>query len=140
MLHNISWADYITAIGLAMLLYYIAVILLYYRDEAIGFIRREPSPLSPGTSTLAQQAASKEEIFDGLESVVADLITVLRKAGKDASKEEVLSQLRQRLENYAGLPHPAFRKVINNNIITHAAAHCGLQFDERELNQVWDSI
>lgn len=139
MLHNISWSQYIITIGILMLLYYIAIILLYYRDEAIGFIRKGPTSISPGSNTNTEKATDREEIMDGLDSTVADLAGILEKAGTTLSRQELLRRLHHRLSSYAGLRHPAFRIAINNYIITHAKNLCKQTFSSEELNTTWDN-
>jgi hypothetical protein len=141
MLEKISWGDYFTAIICVAFLYYVAVILLYYRSELQSFLQR--SATKPGTGQTDNDTAGtvKDQAFSGLEdNTITDLRGILEKAGKGASKDELLERLNQRLAGYAGLRHPAFRTAIKNYIKAHALDLCGLDISGDELESTWAKL
>jgi hypothetical protein len=94
MLEKISWGDYFTAIICVAFLYYVAVILLYYRRELQSFLQRNAT--KPGTGQTDNNTAGtvKDQAFSGLEdNTITDLRGILEKAGKGASKDELLERL-----------------------------------------------
>ncbi len=134
MLSNVSWEEYLAAVGTLLLLYYLVIGIRYYRKEIKNLLKGK---IKTGDNTRSEKSA--EEIsFEELEAVVFDLrYAVLDKAGKNTSKPELLRQLAGRLEHYAGLRKPAYRAAINNAIIQHAKDSCGIVFTEEELNEAW---
>jgi hypothetical protein len=144
MLNNVSWGQYFSGVILIVVLYYIFIALLFYRDEIQSLL--QPKISFPGSGQLNYQKADhtvtqkeSDEATDGLQQVVSDLRGILE-AGKEASKEELLRQFSHRLVNYAGLRLPAFRAAIANYIITQAKEICGVSFSEQELAAEWDAL
>lgn len=130
MLSNITWGAYFTFVAIALLLYYTTIVMIFYRGE-MGSILRSTKLLPPGQGN-GDAPASRPE-YEGLEPVVADLKSILEKAGKGAEKGAVLPLLLSRLASYGGLKHPAFRIAIINYLVRNAAAICDISFSEQEL-------
>lgn len=142
MLSNISWRNYLIGVGILLVLYYLAVLLKFYRKDIrrlfstkINLFQRKEQNLSVG------DAEEEKAAFEELKAVVEDLgHAVLEKAGKEATKEELLEQLRRELANYAGLRKPAYRTAVNNYIIRNAQTICGVVFSEKELDAAWETL
>lgn len=134
MLSNVSWTEYLAAVGALLILYYLVIGIRYYRKEIKNLLKgRMKTGHTAGVEKMAEEIS-----FEELEAVVFDLrYAVLDKAGKNTTKPELLKQLAGRLENYAGLRKPAYRAAINNAIIQHAKDSCGIMFTEEELNEAW---
>lgn len=144
MLNNVSWGQYFASVILILILYYLVVALLFYRDEIQSLLQPKISPTGSGqqqksNADTKDKLREPDEAFDGLEVVISDLRGILE-AGKEASKERLLGQLSGRLASYAGLRHPAFRAAINNYIVTHAKEISGAAFSEQELSAAWDRL
>ncbi|WP_029274606.1 hypothetical protein [Pedobacter borealis] len=139
MLNNLTWGTYFTAVIAILAIYEAAIMLLFYRAEITALLQRRSTSAGNNNNDNKKTEAfpGKDEIFEGIDSVVAGLRDILAKAGKDASKAELLSRLSKRLENYAGLQHRVFGPAINNDIIAHARKLCGVNFSIEELNNEW---
>ncbi len=133
MFNNISWKEYIGTMALVLAVYYLFIGIRYYRKNirtsfSVRFRRRQHSNVA-ATDT------------DELDSIVFDIrYAILEKAGMNASKQELLRQLCERLENYSGLRKPAFRVALNNAIIQQAKDNCNVDFSTAELDDAWDWI
>ncbi len=79
--------------------------------------------------------------FDELERLVTEIRhSILDKAGKNISKEALLAQLSERLNNYGGLRQPAYRVALTNFIIEQSENICGVSFSEEELEEAWEKL
>lgn len=142
MLSKFTWSDYLGAMGVLVLIYYVVIAALYYRTEIknilSGKFKFRTKNISDGNAAPGEL---EEADFDELEAVVADLKrSTLEQAGLNATKDQLLLQLKQRLASYDGLRRPAFRVAVNNYIIQHSKEICGVAFSERELDAAWDSL
>ena len=141
MLGKISWSNYLEAVALLIAGYYVVIGILYYRAEIKqilnGKFKRKQKISGDDTAPGEMEAAD----FDELEAVVADLKNdVLEQAGKEATKDQLLLQLQQRLANYGGLRRPAYRVAINHFIIEKAKDICGVAYSEDELEAAWRKL
>lgn len=124
MLEAITWKQFIIGVASATFLWYVAVILIYYRKELIAFIRRSPG--------------NEDASYDELEDLVLEIRhSILEEAGKDATKQELVELLKARMVSYSGLRVPVLRDALNNRIIKDAEEICGVSFSEQELEQAW---
>jgi hypothetical protein len=129
MLNELSWGDYLAAVGLLLALYYTGVGILYYREEIKNL-------LSPKQNTSLQgdpAPISVDEAFEGLEAVAKKVDSILERAGKGASKTMLLPELKQALANYGGLRIPAYKAAVFNHIIHQAKEICGAGISAQEL-------
>lgn len=136
--NGISWSTFLLTAGTVTVTYYGVIGALYYKKEI--------STLLSGKRGASDEMDQKEMeggdgSFEQLEAVVLDLRSnILEEAGQTVSKEDLLGRLQNRLTNYDGLRHPAYRAAVNNFIIRDAAASCGVDFSEEELNSAWEAI
>lgn len=141
MLEQITWSSYWIAALILLVIYYLVVGLIFFREDiAKGMKRHLVAGRSSGEEQDEEETASGEDGFNELESIVTKIKGTLEEAGKEASKEELLVKLGEILAGYSGLDTPAFRVAINNYIIGHAEKKCAVDFEEEELNQYWQQI
>ena len=131
MFSNVSWKEYIGAMTLLLAVYYLFIGFRYYRKNILVLL----------SGRFRRQQHSHDADTDELDSIVFDIrYAILEKAGMNASKQELLRQLCERLENYSGLRKPALRVALNNAIIQQAKDNCGVDFSVAELDDAWNWI
>ena len=142
MLNKFTWSDYLSAVAIAVLIYYMVIAALYYRTEIKDIISGKTRLRRKEISDDDTAPGEMEEAdFDELEAVVAGLKrSTLEQAGTDANKDQLLRQLKQQLANYDGLRRPAYRVAVNHYIIQHAKEICGVAFSEEELDAAWKTL
>lgn len=140
---NISWGQFLAILAALLIIYYTIVAIFFYRKETINLFRKK-SATGGNEGNIEKVSKQEERINDGtidlLEAVVADLHGILVKAGKEAGRRELLRQLSERLANYAGFRHPAFRAAIINYVVKNADSLCGESFSADELEQQWQDL
>lgn len=135
MLEQISWGDYMTATGVALSCYYAAVGLGFYRQEIRDFVVARKNAAAPGSKTTTGTGTTGKEIFlfESPETLLRDIDSILAAAGKQASKQQLLPQIQQRLASYTGLREPAYRNAVFNHIIQQSEKLCGLRISVQDL-------
>ncbi len=141
MLEAISWKHYIIAVLCFTFIWYVAVILLFYRKQLRDFIYRSGKGKAGSQNTAEDLSENYDDSFEELEDMVNKIRhSILLKAGKKASKDELLEQLSALLASYSGLRRPAYRIALNNYIIQNAESLCGVLFSEQELEEAWQQL
>lgn len=142
MFHLISWREYVISLVILLAVYYVVVAAFCYRREIASLMKdktrqREKNPIENNS-------------IEDLEKVVSEVNGILVAAGKEAGKSKLLTQLKERLANFAGLrqsadakawaDRPAYRVALTNYIIRYAKTFCGVAFSEQELEQLFTPI
>ena len=140
MLSNVSWSEYLVGLVVLLSFYYLFLGATYFREN----IKKVLSGKLPGKNNAEpgeSKVVTNVSTIEDLEALTDDLrYAILERAGKQAGKAELLTQLSEYLANYTGLRQPAFRFALTNYIIVHAKEICGVVFSEEELNRAWDTL
>lgn len=145
MLESITWKEFLTAAALGTTAWYAYVGIAHYRKD-IGMLFKRKNKydkqiIKESTDTGESEEEQEGSAFAELEMVVMGIRhSILEKAGKEATKEALLTQLQQELAAYEGLKKPAFRIAINNFIMSNANEICGISFSEDELDEAWSKL
>jgi len=127
MLEAITWKQYLSCLAAGVSVYYL-VIGIYFNKQKIARLL---------TGRTGQHKGSLAE----LEELVTEIRhSIFEEAGKEITKEELLSRLAGRVVHYDGLRSPALRYALNNNLIAGAEELCGVTFSARELDEVWERL
>lgn len=136
MLKAISWKAFLIALVVLVIVYYLVVLLRYFRKEINSFVSAKGK-----AENKFKERPVTETSWDELEMVVHDLrYGVMERFGADADKEMLLNALKQRLISYQGLKKAAFHVAINNFIITNAKEINGVIYSVEELDDAWESM
>ncbi len=129
MLNELSWGDYLAAIGVLLAIYYTGVGILFYRTEIGNLIASRTRTSFKGEPDLPPAG----EAFEGLEDIAKETSSILERAGNGASKTVLLPELKQALADYGGLRIPAYKAAVFNHIIHQAKEICGVGISADEL-------
>lgn len=142
LLKNISWIQYLSVASALIIIYYLAVALLYYRAKLIRAFkgRQLPDPYSDEQVDDDSPDQHTGELTEELENTVEDIAHRILVAGNMATKQELLVQLKARVADFGGLSRPAYRYALNHFITGKAKENCGVDFSEEELEEAWDSL
>lgn len=138
---NITWSDYLLAIGAAVVVYYAVVLLLYFRKglgQKLQYKHQRQVNDVPGEEKRSN--GNPQELIEDLELTTQDIGHSILVPGNEATHDELLEQLKVRVANFGGLSRPGYRYALNNYIIEKAKKNCGADFSEEELEEAWDSL
>lgn len=146
MFSKISWYSFITTITILLVIYYIAIAILYYRNDIMRLFKdgfKKPAPgNSPGTSELSALSEKNSKADPTLFAQVHELMDELKNIFFEADaqhfqKEELLMALQSKLKHYSNLKTTPFQIAINNHISQSASSICNTTFEESDLRQLW---
>jgi hypothetical protein len=138
MLSNVSWGQFLTGVGLLLVVYYLVICAGYLRKDIAAFLSKLQKR---GNSANDANTTSEKLTVEQLERIVDDLRpNVFGYLGHSASKEEILNLLQTRLSGNPALNNKPYRYALGNAIVQLAAEMCGVEITEQDLTTLWDKI
>jgi hypothetical protein len=129
MLQGISWSTYLESAAVLTAIYYTAVAIVFYRNEIKPLLQLQAKTVTNADTGSSDDTAA----FENLESLVHEIDSILEQAGNQATKNQLLPQLKAKLANYGGLRQPAYRAAVFNHIIKQAEEISGVRISAEEL-------
>lgn len=144
MLNSISWASYIYAVCAIVVVYYIFVGLLFYRLEAVNYLKSLKEKYQSNANKLSSDGQLKREIIpaavelNSLEEVLLSLLFSIKKAASQQFiKEELLQSLKSQIQFYVGKVIDLPKEKINEYIVTTSETYCSIHLSEEDLKVLW---
>ncbi len=164
MFSNISWGQFISTIIFLSAIYYIAIILLYYRKDILNWSRHgiDLNKLSAQTahaSSAEQETkntiSSKEELrpmsyneftagtedkinYAEVHELMEDLKTIFINSAKNKIvKQELILAIRNKLHDYPQLKGTEIENEIIQHIKNECQEKCAFDLDKTELENLW---
>lgn len=138
----ITYKDLLLIAGVLLIIYVIIKFIRLHWVEFMEMLNREMEVYESDLLDDQHASVDKEDDFlKTLEKLINDIrFNILVKAGKTATKEQLLDAFSEKVANYDGLHHPAFRYALNNYIIQHTENICGVKIEEGELETLWKGL
>jgi hypothetical protein len=155
MLKNISWTDYIIAVSIALIIYYIFVAVRYFSDELKELLsgKRKLTVLPYGVpsensdeveSELDHQveasgfANTTDDEFTEIEHLIERLKSVI----EDASHRKLIPQefkqyLSMVLKEYPSVRYSPLRSSVNELIISECEKYGAIALSESDVDLLW---
>ena len=143
MLQHITWTQYFIAIFSLLIIYYVVYFIRFQRHRYSRFLDKleDGSSNEPAGEPIEREQKEAEELLNQLEILVNRIRTgILEKAGTEATKDQILTDLAKEVASFGGLSQPAYQHALNNYIIEHAIRICGMEITEEELTHTWNSL
>ncbi|OJV51017.1 MAG: hypothetical protein BGO31_11155 [Bacteroidetes bacterium 43-16] len=140
MFSNITWLQFLVVLIGVLVLYYI---IYFIRFRFNGMLDKLNKKSEAYELDIFEGRETDEETrkLDELEIIINGIKTdILDKAGKSATKEQLLAALPEKVADYDGLHQPAYRYALNNYIIQQTKQLCGVEIEEEELEELWDNL
>ncbi|MGJ1435655.1 hypothetical protein [Sphingobacterium siyangense] len=143
MLQHITWTQYFIAILSLLIIYYVVYFIRFHRNQYSRFLDKleTDSTNEQEEEPIEKEQKKAEELLNQLEVLVNRIRTgILEKAGIEATKDQILTGLAEKVASFGGLSQPAYQHALNNYIIEHAIRICGVEITEEELTHTWNSL
>jgi hypothetical protein len=129
MLEAVSWKTFLSIIFILSLLYYLSLVLLFYKKEVIRLIRTKQVVTQPSDAQLPNTL---------IHELLEDLKQLFLKASRQGyPKEELILALQVLLRNYRSLKGGALEPEISNHIRTVCSEICSISLSDLELGRLW---
>jgi hypothetical protein len=156
MLANISWTDYIIAVTVVSIIYYVFVGTRYFSQDLkellsgkrkLNFTPASGIPASigrltdtdyyrPENPTLEEnqndEFAQIEDLIGRLKNIIADA------AARKADPQEFRQYLQMVFKEYNNLKKSAFRSSINELVVSECEKYNAVAPNEDEVDLLWD--
>ncbi|MNU14607.1 hypothetical protein D3C71_27230 [compost metagenome] len=143
MLQQITWTQYISAMVILLVIYYLIYFIRFHRK---GY-NRLLDKLEQGQvddldeEEIKNEQKEAEELLNQLELLVNRIRSgVLEKAGTEATKDQILEGISKEVASFGGLSQPAYQHALNNYIIEHSIKICGVEISEDDLQRKWNEL
>ncbi|RZJ81605.1 MAG: hypothetical protein EOO20_25055 [Chryseobacterium sp.] len=134
----ITYQELLLILGVLITLYSIVKFIRVYWH---AFLERLNGKVEVYESDLLADQQKERFFLSTLEKLINDVrYNILVKAGKTATKEQLLQEIAEQVANYDGLHHPAFRYSLHDYIIQHTENICGVKIEEEELEALWEHL
>ncbi|MFT3932816.1 MAG: hypothetical protein QM726_04295 [Chitinophagaceae bacterium] len=152
MFNSISWSAYIQFILVASLVYYVIVLLIYYRKDMLH-LAKEGFPgkkklvtaiVNPVSIPTKEPVVSTDEtnnniMFSSVHDLLEEFKTLFPEAGqKKFIKEELIVAVQIALKKYSTIKGTVFQIAVNNQVVQHAKDYCGFELDQYDIKCIWE--
>ena len=136
MFTSFSWQQYIIFISIGLLVYYMYILLRYYRDGLINFIKKIKnipviSEEKKNNKTLAPGDATLNELLEELK------ILFQLASKRKYPKEELMMALQLKLREYDQFKNTHFEIAVNNFMATESDNQCSIHLGEEDQRVLW---
>lgn len=140
MLSNITWTQFLVVLIGVLVLYYVAYFIRFRFNGMLEKLNQKSEAYELDIYEKNEQDEETRKL-DELEILINRIKTdILDKAGKSATKDQLLAALPESVAGYDGLHQPAYRYALNNYIIQQAKQLCGVVIEEEELEELWNNL
>jgi len=152
MLKQISWASFIWFIGTVAAIYYLYVLLAFYRKDifSIHLINRK-TVKRDGNATLfnkdddrrpissVQTNTSDNDHFTLVHELLEEFKELFDRASNiNMIREELIQSIRSKLKEFPRLQETGLIEDINDHLIQEARNKCQIDLNSEDLKQVWN--
>jgi hypothetical protein len=141
MLNNISWSGYCITLALLSSVYYIAVIIWYYRLEIQLLLKGQiPVPEIYFKEKLEKEiAASDPDLCPVVHLLMGELRQLIEMATVERyAKIDLIQRLQLCLNSHKNLLDTPFRKAINTFLKEESSKQCAIILSEEDLGVLWN--
>ena len=154
MLSKISWQEFDSSIAFLLLIYYVAIIVLYYRKDILKWstsgIQINSSNNSVAEKNSIEETPDKKETaavkskeakinYGDVRELMEDLKTIfISSAEKKVMKQELILSIRNKLHNYRQLKGTEIEREIIGHIKNECKEKCALDLENEELENLWE--
>lgn len=159
MLQSISWSAYFTSCIFFLVIYYVSVAVIYYREDLLLKFNHRSALQQPPEITPIKKMDEKEyqpklatgpEVNSENELEAATNLPELEQAAKDElqaftiaaatqyNKATLLTALKKILKRYAVLKNSPYQKSISNLLTQECKNNCATDLSEEEAEQLWN--
>ena len=144
MLNSISWASYVYAVGLIVVVYYVFIGLFFYRSEAVKYFNNSKAAAYPDANHVASDEQMSGAEITAINEVNAEeevlkslLLTIKKAASQQFIKEELVQSLKGQIQLNVGRAGELPKEKINQYITETSEKYCSIHLSVTDLNMLW---
>ncbi|UUF12582.1 MULTISPECIES: hypothetical protein [Flavobacterium] len=149
MFTNVSWSSYLAAMGTAVIIWYLIIVLKFYSGDLQKIFSGEKKLKLPSFKKNIQNTREVKSIsdyfsesFDTLDDAEQLAVRIQQAAAESAekglSKEQFQNYLRMLLEEYPYVKISSLRESINKLIVSESEKYPALLLTLSEADSLWE--
>jgi hypothetical protein len=136
MFTSVSWQQYIVFISITAVIYYIYILLRYYRNEVINFIKGIKNTPAPSKEKNNGKTITTPD--ETLNELLGELKILFQLASRrNYPKEELMMALQLKLKEYGQFKNSPFEIAVNNFIANESDNQCSIHLGKEDQRVVW---
>jgi len=136
MFTSVSWQQYIVFISITAVIYYIYILLRYYRNEVINFIKGiKNTPVPSKEKNNGKTITTPDETLNELLGELKILFQLASR--RNYPKEELMMALQLKLKEYGQFKNSSFEIAVNNFIANESDNQCSIHLGKEDQRVVW---
>lgn len=147
---NYSWKEYLIVLGIVLFVYYVYVILRYYRQDFINFVKGNSKPQKKNEDEIidpfqkknvhsahelspadAENHALAEELIGRAQDLISDA------SAADLEKEDLMEDLKYLFREYSNITDEVLRFGISELIHAECNRNGRFSLDRRTVDDLW---
>jgi hypothetical protein len=149
MFTNVSWSSYLAAMGTALIIWYLIIVLKFYSGDLKKIFSGEKKLKLPSfksntentkeTKSISDSFSESFDTLDDAEELATRIIQVAQEsAEKKLSKEQFQNYLSMVLEEYPYVKISSLHESINKLIVSESEKHPSLLLTLSEADRLWE--
>jgi hypothetical protein len=153
MLSRISWSSFVMIVTVFLTIYYLYVLIVYYRKDIFLFssINSKPmalndlrkAPLNDGDKDISKSADVFDKFNDDSFTLVHELledlkIVFLNAAKTKMVKEELIQAISSRLKAYPFFGETDLIEDLNTHFALESKEKCNIELLSEDLKRIWN--
>src|SRR5450432_1376441 len=136
MLRFISWSVFLITLLVTMFVYWLVVLLVYYKRDLITFFKKT-AKIQPAEGQASSKDIDRYEECNDCAAIVKSVIRQIGLAKSD--KNSLISDIKRSLITYSHFKGTIWQTPINNLIKYESKQSCSMTIEEKDLEIVWES-
>ena len=142
MFNSLSWRQYFTVVLIVLCVYYVFVMVMYFRKELtrsfrFAFIKQKTGAVElaePSASAVSQANRQLSSVHELMEELVRILLDAEQ---RQYPKEELMMALQLKLRNYPSVKGTQFQNSVSNYINSEGWSRFNIGLEDIEVDQLW---
>ena len=135
-----GWEQLLIFLAVFLGVYYTLILLLFYRKELFGLVKRKPARRVHATAAESEQRGEQPDriLYNRVLELMQDCKPVFKAAVEQSlEKEQVLAALRVRLQQYPEIRGTAFQISITSHIAQEMDHRLNMVLTDEETELLW---
>lgn len=153
MFTNVSWGSYLAAVGILLLIWYLVLILKFYRKDLRELFSGDKKFKFPalkktskneledrgGQNSLSSAFSESFDTLEDAEELSTRILQVVEESSQmNLSKEQFQNYLKMVLEEYPYVKISSLRENINNLIVSESEKHPQFYLTFAQADTLWE--
>lgn len=135
----ISWGQLLSYLFIFLIIYYAAVLALFYRHDLVLLGSRF---MKPELRDAERESSGEESDYETMYNSVHELMKDCRNTFTNVSnapvdKSRLIADLNRKVKLHPEIKGTAFQVSMSNHIAQEASHRLGVELDDDELEKIW---